>query len=55
MLPRKKIRLLIVDDSSFFRGVLFRELSRDSSIEIIGTAIDAYDARDRLLILSLMY
>ncbi len=49
MLQRKKIRLLIVDDSSFFRGVLHRELSRDSSIEIVGTAIDAYDARDKII------
>lgn len=49
MLQRKKIRLLIVDDSSFFRGVLHRELSKDSSIEIVGTAIDAYDARDKII------
>lgn len=41
---RKKIRVLIVDDSMFFREVLSKGLAKDEKLEIIGTANDADDA-----------
>jgi len=40
---------LIVDDSAVVRKVLAQELSKYSDIEIIGTAIDPYAARDKIL------
>lgn len=45
----KKIRVLVVDDSMVFREVLSRGLSTDPLIEVIATAIDPYDARDKIL------
>lgn len=41
-----KIKLLVVDDSILFREVLARYIRRDDMIEVIGTAGDAYAARD---------
>lgn len=40
----KKIRVLIVDDSILFREVLSKSLSGDAHIEIVGSAVDSYDA-----------
>lgn len=40
----EKIRVLIVDDSTFFREVIIAELSKDQEIEIIGGSPDAEDA-----------
>ncbi len=45
----KKIRVLVVDDSAVFRELLTRGISTDHSIEIVATAVDAYDARDKIL------
>lgn len=39
----KKIRVLIVDDSSFMRMVIRGVLDRDPGIEVVGTAIDGVD------------
>ena len=39
-----KIRLLIVDDSIFFRKALTEALNGDPRIQVIGTAVDAIDA-----------
>lgn len=44
----KKIRVLIIDDSLLSRELLSRSLSLDSSIEVIGTASDPYDAVDKI-------
>ncbi len=42
--PRKnRIRVLIVDDSSFMRMAIRRILDRDPDIEVVGTAIDGSD------------
>jgi two-component system chemotaxis response regulator CheB len=41
-----------VDDSAVVRQVLSRELGRDPGIEVVGTAIDPYFARDKILELS---
>ncbi len=45
----RKIRLLVVDDSLLFREVLSRYIRQDEEIEVIGTAGDAYGARDMIL------
>ncbi len=44
-----KIKVLIVDDSLVFREVLSRGIATDSSIEIVATAEDPFDARDKIL------
>jgi two-component system chemotaxis response regulator CheB len=46
------IKVLIVDDSAVVRKRLSRELSRDASIEVVGTALDPYIARDKIIRLS---
>jgi len=43
------IRVLIVDDSAVVRKVLSQELSKFNDIRIIGTAIDPYAARDKIV------
>lgn len=43
------IRVLIVDDSATARTVLRDVLSKDKEIEVIGTAPDAYVARDKIV------
>ncbi|WP_026885194.1 protein-glutamate methylesterase/protein-glutamine glutaminase [Clostridium beijerinckii] len=45
----KPIRVLVVDDSLVFREAISRGISRDDNIEVVGKAIDPYDARDKLL------
>lgn len=44
----RKIRVLIVDDSLFFRMSLERTLKTDPLIEIIGMAYDAADAMEKI-------
>lgn len=44
----RKIHVLIVDDSLFFRTSLERMLKKDPSIEIIGMAYDATDAMTKI-------
>jgi len=46
------IKVLIVDDSAVVRKRLSRELSKDASIEVVGTALDPYIARDKIVRLS---
>jgi len=48
MQPARKIRVLIVDDSAFVRKAAGDALSADPSIEVVGTAADPYQARDRI-------
>lgn len=45
----KKIRVLIVDDSALVREILAQGLALDSEIEVVGTAPDAYVARDKIV------
>jgi two-component system chemotaxis response regulator CheB len=47
----KKIRVLIVDDSSIIRSLLTKLLSADPEIEVVGTAPDPYVAREKLVAL----
>jgi two-component system chemotaxis response regulator CheB len=44
-----KIRVLVVDDSIFFREIIVRGISQDPSIEVVGTAGDAFEARDKII------
>ena len=45
---RKKIKLLIVDDSKMFRDMLSMALKNNPNMEVIGTAEDAFDAKDKV-------
>lgn len=46
------IRVLIVDDSAVVRKVLTEELSRYPDIEVVGSAVDPYVARDKIAALN---
>jgi two-component system chemotaxis response regulator CheB len=46
---KRKIRVLVVDDSIMFREVVVRGLSKDQGIEVVGVATDAYKARDQII------
>ncbi|MCI8665826.1 MAG: chemotaxis response regulator protein-glutamate methylesterase [Dorea sp.] len=43
-----KIKVLVVDDSSLFRQALISHLSSQPGIEVIGYAINAYDAKQKI-------
>jgi two-component system, chemotaxis family, protein-glutamate methylesterase/glutaminase len=44
----KKIRVLIVDDSALMRQILTEILNKDPGIEVVGVAMDAYVAREKI-------
>ena len=44
----KKITVLIIDDSAVVREILKDILSSDKEIEVVGTAMDPYIARDKI-------
>lgn len=46
---KKKIRVLVVDDSALVREILTQGLSKDPEIEVVGSAADPYIARDMIL------
>jgi two-component system chemotaxis response regulator CheB len=46
---KKKIRVLVCDDSAFVRQILSRGLAADEGIEVVGSAADPYEARDRIV------
>ncbi|GLC25326.1 protein-glutamate methylesterase/protein-glutamine glutaminase [Roseisolibacter agri] len=43
------IRVLIVDDSALVRKILSEQLSKHADIEVVGTAIDPYVAREKIV------
>lgn len=43
------IRVLIVDDSLVFRKILSKGIQIDANIEVVATATDPFDARDKIL------
>ena len=45
----RNIKVLVVDDSIVFREILSRGISSEPGIEVIATAEDPYDARDKIL------
>lgn len=42
------IKVLVVDDSALIREVLTRMLTRDGDINVVGTAVDPIDAREKI-------
>lgn len=48
---KDRIKVLIVDDSAIVRKMLTAELSRYANIEIVGTAPDAFIARNKIVAL----
>ena len=48
-MTQKRIRVLIVDDSSLVRKIVTSSLAPYPDIEVVGTAPDPYVARDRIL------
>jgi two-component system chemotaxis response regulator CheB len=48
MTAKGKIKVLIIDDSAVVRTMLTSMLSEDPGIEVVGTAIDAYMAREKI-------
>lgn len=49
MKGKPKIKVLIVDDSLLFRETLTLEMDKDRGIEVVGTASDPYEARDKIM------
>jgi two-component system chemotaxis response regulator CheB len=47
----RKVRVLVVDDSALARRAISEALARDPEIEVVGTAINPYAARDEILAL----
>ncbi len=45
----RPIRVLIVDDSALVRNILSQGLNLDPNIEVVGTASDPYQARDKIV------
>jgi two-component system, chemotaxis family, protein-glutamate methylesterase/glutaminase len=48
-MSQRKIRVLIIDDSAVIRKVVSEALALDPEIEVVGTAIDPYIARDKIV------
>lgn len=47
----KKIRVLVVDDSSLFRQMIIQHLSEQQDLEVVGYAVNAYDAQRKIPLL----
>jgi len=52
MTTTRKIRVLVVDDSAVVRKVVTDVLAADPEIEVVGTAVDPYMARDKIVALT---
>lgn len=46
---KKRIRVLVVDDSALVRNILTAGLGKDAGIEVVGSAPDPYVARDMIV------
>jgi len=49
LIVKRKIKVLVVDDSMLFRETLARGIAQDFGIEVVGTAADPFIARDKIL------
>ncbi len=49
MYSPRKIKVLVIDDSLLFREAVARGLSGDRGIEIVGTAANPFEARDKII------
>jgi two-component system chemotaxis response regulator CheB len=47
-LPARRIRVLVVDDSALVRKAITDALAEDPEIEVVGSACDAYVAREKI-------
>jgi two-component system chemotaxis response regulator CheB len=47
-MPSRRIRVLVVDDSAVVRKLVTDALGHDPEIEVVGTAMDPYIARDKI-------
>lgn len=47
-MDRKPVRVIVVDDSALMRKLLAEILSSDPAIEVVGTADDPFDAREKI-------
>lgn len=45
----RKIKVLVVEDSAFFRGLLVKYLNNDPAIEVVASAQDPFEARDMIV------
>jgi two-component system chemotaxis response regulator CheB len=45
----RPVRVLVVDDSALVRNILSQGLNLDPDIEVVGTAADPYQARDKIV------
>lgn len=45
----RQIRVLVVDDSIFFRDLMVKNLNKDPAITVVAAARDAFEARDAIL------
>ncbi len=50
-LPRKTVRVMVVDDSAVARNLIIRGLSGRPQIEVVGYAINALDAKSKIPVL----
>lgn len=44
-----KIKVLVVEDSAFFRGLLVKHLNNDPALEVVASAQDPFEARDMIV------
>lgn len=51
MTAKRRIRVLVVDDSSMMRHLLKDLLETDHDLEVVGSAVDPYEAREKLVAL----
>jgi two-component system chemotaxis response regulator CheB len=49
---RKRIKVLIIDESALVRTMLTKILSADATLDVVGTAPDAYVAREKIKLLN---
>lgn len=47
-MPNRPIRVIVVDDSQYIRDMFRTLLSQDAGIEVVATADDPYDAREKI-------
>ena len=50
--PDKRIKVLIVDDSALVRALLTKILGADPALQVVGTAPDAFIAREKIKVLN---
>lgn len=49
MLVKKRIRVLVVDDSLVFREIIKKGISSDKDIEVVAVASDPFIAKEKIL------